>query len=345
MSGSSEGNDSAAEQMAGPDTGTETEVPDKKGKSPAAKWGAAGVLLFWAGAGGYCVASAFGHHPGQGNLEGVTRSAATAVAAPAAGRQSGAANTDGVGAARAIAAAKTYAARSYAKAVASVEVAEPPVQVLTAVGATAVGPLGPSDGDHPQLAEYVLDLHGGKSWISHWYASAHFGALKDGTGLLLDMGRVLTIRQVQLSLARAFSGWGADVEIRVGSSPNLENVTPAAVATDVGGLVSPRFRAPATGRYVQIWFTRLPRNSSGTYQEYVYGVSLHGSVPLPPATAPGTPGTASRGGHHVPGRQACHGSRSGRGGAHPGRGGHAGGGYRDHSAGGRPGDGGHGHQW
>jgi hypothetical protein len=345
VSGNGEGNDSTGEETSEPGTGTEN-AQGKKGKPPAARWGIAGVLLFYAGAGGYCIASAVGYHPAGAKPEGVTRSVTTALAPATAAQQRDVSTTDGVDVTRAIAAAKAYAARSYARAVASVEVAEPPVQVLTAVGAAAVGPQGPGDGDHPQLAQYVLDPRAEKSWISHWYASAHFGALKDGTGLLLDMGRTVTVRQVKLSLARSFSGGGADVEIRVGSMPNLENVAPAAVANDVGGLVSPRFRWPATGRYVQIWFTRLPRNSSGTYQEHVYGISLRGSAPLPPATAPGAPASvaARHDGHAVPGGRAFaagHGSHAGGGQAGGGEG-HDG--RDDHRAGGKSGRGGYGHR-
>ena len=262
----------------------------------AVKWGMAGLLLVYAGLGSYAVVSALG--TGSAHPKGVTRATARAPAGPATDGADGAASlgTD------AVAAAKSYAARAYALGLAAnpsvAESAAPPVEVLTAVSATAIGPLGASDGDHPQLAQYVLDPQSGMSWLTHWYASAHFGALKEGTGLLLDMGRVVTIRQVQLALAGGPGFGGADVEIRIGDTPDLANAKPVAVAEGVGGWVMPKLSSPTTGRYVQVWFTKLPLDSSGTYQEHVYGVTVHGSVPAP-STAATRPGHArhASGGH------------------------------------------------
>jgi len=37
-----------------------------------------------------------------------------------------------------------------------------------------------------------------------------------------------------------------------------------------------RLARPAHGRYVLIWFTRLPRNPGGTFQARVYNVRLTG---------------------------------------------------------------------
>jgi len=34
--------------------------------------------------------------------------------------------------------------------------------------------------------------------------------------------------------------------------------------------------SPARGSYVLVWFTRLPTDSSGTYQASVHGVTLQG---------------------------------------------------------------------
>jgi len=240
----------------------------------------AGLLLAYAGLGTYAVASALG--AGPSHPEGVTRSTATALAGSAANGAGGASSsgTD----AGAVAASKSYAARAYAEVAANPAVAEsgaPPVEVLTALSATAIGPLGASDGDHPQLAQYVLNPQSRTPWITQWYASAHFGRLKEGTGLLLDMGRVVTIRQVQLALAGGPGLRGADVEIRIGDTPDLAQTKPVAVADDVGGWVMPRLSSPATGRYVQIWFTKLPLDSTGTYQEHVYGVTVQGTVPAP----------------------------------------------------------------
>jgi hypothetical protein len=191
---------------------------------------------------------------------------------------------------------------------------------LTAVKATAVGPDGASDGDHPQLAPYVIDPHSATAWITHWYASAHFGNLKDGTGLLLDMGKPVTIKQVELALGGSPGFWGANLEIRIGDTPNLKGATPVAMVDGVGGWVSANLPHEVRGRYIQIWFTKLPLDSWGTFQEHVYGVTVRGSNAVPPASS-GAGSGSTHGSAHTPSRA----SHAGRHGGHSGHGGDLGG--------------------
>jgi hypothetical protein len=325
----------------------------------AAKWGMAGLLLVYAGLGSYCVASALGDMAWgttAANPGGITRSVAAAMTQTAGSSgtaAAGAQSSDSV-------VARSYAARAARRALAASAAASADsqapaqVEVLTAVSATAVGPDGASDGDHPQLAPYVIDPHSATAWITHWYASAHFGDLKDGTGLLLDMGKPVTIKQIELALAGSPGFWGANLEIRIGDTPNLANVTPVAMAEGVGGWVSAELPHAVQGRYIQIWFTKLPLDSWGTYQEHVYGVTVRGSTATPPAsshaatTTHTTSHTSRAGGHggfggghagHGRGGYAGHGGGRGHGGGYGG--GHGGGGDGGYGGyGGGPGDGG-----
>jgi hypothetical protein len=311
---------------------------DVRAASAATKWGMAGLLLAYAGLGSYCVVSALGQATGPDHPDGVTRSVARAPGTAAQSQAAAsAASGESAASSRAIVSGKAYAARVFARAQAA---AAPKVEMLTAVSATAIGPAGTS-GDHPQIAHLVLDRNSATAWVTHWYASAHFGNLKQGTGLVLDMGRMVTVRQVQLALGGSPGFWGADVQIRVGDSPESWNFAPAAVSTDVGGWVSPELPSPVTGRYVQIWFTKLPRDSWGTYQEHVYGVTVHGSVSDASATAASGSPASAHGAHHsgapFGGTRHHGGGASAAGGGHH-YGGHQGGGWHHgggHQHGGR----------
>ncbi|MGN6677512.1 MAG: helix-turn-helix domain-containing protein [Streptosporangiaceae bacterium] len=143
--------------------------------------------------------------------------------------------------------------------------------VLRPARVTAFGPGGVRDGDHPQLAHLVLRGHGG--WHSSWYASPHFGNLQSGTGLVLDMGHEVTVRAVRIVLG---NGQGANLEIRVGNVPTLSRLRPVARATGAARTVRMHAK-PRHGRYVLIWFTRLPADHAGTFQASVYNVTLLGS--------------------------------------------------------------------
>ena len=149
-----------------------------------------------------------------------------------------------------------------------------PVTSLHIASAEAFGPAGLADGDNPQAAQHAIS-HGSTSpWLSQWYATADFGNLKQGTGLLIDMGRQVTVTSMRIDLA----GYrGANLQVRVGdaaSSPSGMRI--AARAHDAGGTVRLRFSVPEHVRYLLIWFTQLPPNGAGQYQAAVYHVVVNG---------------------------------------------------------------------
>jgi putative peptidoglycan lipid II flippase len=146
-----------------------------------------------------------------------------------------------------------------------------PAQALTVASAAAFGPEGTSDGDNPEIASRVVD--GGGAWYSSWYATPQFGNLKSGTGILLDMGQAVTVSSVGLVLGDAA---GTDVEVRIGDTAVLGDMSTAASVSDVGGTVQVPLTSPASARYILIWFTRLPPNSQGTFQVSLYNATVDG---------------------------------------------------------------------
>jgi hypothetical protein len=146
------------------------------------------------------------------------------------------------------------------------------VQTLNPVSAAAFGADG-GQGDNPQLAHLAIDAHPATGWHSDWYTTARFGNLYPGTGLLLDMGRAVTITSVRISLGRVS---GAGLQLRVGARLALTGLPPAARANNAGGVVRLRLTSPARGRYVLLWFTRLPADPAGTFQTGVYSIRLEG---------------------------------------------------------------------
>jgi Helix-turn-helix domain len=147
----------------------------------------------------------------------------------------------------------------------------PPARVLTPVSAAAFGPGG---GDNPQLARRAIDGSHATAWRTDWYTTASFGNLYPGTGLLLDMGHPVTITGMQISLG---SAPGAALQIRVGGARGLGQRPPAARAAGAAGVLRLRFSRPAHGRYVLLWFTRLPADPAGTFQASVYNIKLTGA--------------------------------------------------------------------
>ena len=128
-------------------------------------------------------------------------------------------------------------------------------------------------GDDPQLAHLAIDHSRATAWTTDWYTSAHFGNLYSGTGLLIDMGRPVTVTSAQISLG---SAPGASFQLRVGSAPALAGLRPVARAFGASGVVHLGLSTPARGRYVLIWFTKLPLGPNGNFQASVSNVRLEG---------------------------------------------------------------------
>ena len=142
-------------------------------------------------------------------------------------------------------------------------------QVLTPASVAAFGPGG---GDGAPQAALAVSGNPATPWRTDWYTTPFFGSLYTGTGLLLDMGRTVTITSVRLSLGTP----GADLQLRAGSSPVLADLPRVASSSGAGGTVTLRPSTPAHARYLLIWFTKLPRDASGTYQASVYRITVTG---------------------------------------------------------------------
>jgi len=148
-----------------------------------------------------------------------------------------------------------------------------PAQPARSLAPVRVRSFGPHGGDNPQLAHRVLGGRHPAGWHSDWYASARFGNLYPGTGLLLTMGRTVTITGARIDLGNTT---GASLELRVGGKPALAHMPAVARASGVGGVLRLHLSRPARGRYILVWFTRLPADSSGTFQAHVHHISLQG---------------------------------------------------------------------
>jgi transcriptional regulator with XRE-family HTH domain len=145
--------------------------------------------------------------------------------------------------------------------------------VLAPVSVVAVGPDGTADGDNPQLASRAIDANPATAWTTNWYGMPRFATAQEGTGLLLDMGRPVTITGAGVTLGAVP---GADFQLRIGNTPSLADLYPVAVGTDASGAMGVRLTVPVTARYVLLWFTTLPPSGSGTYQASVYNISVLG---------------------------------------------------------------------
>lgn len=149
-------------------------------------------------------------------------------------------------------------------------------RLLTPVSAAAFGPAGIGSGDDPADAPLAIDGLAGTAWHTSYYASADFGGLESGSGLLIDLGKPMAISAVRLALGQPR---GARLELRVGDSPAPASLRPVAREAGAGGAVRLRLAVPVVARYALIWFTLLPLDPAGNYFASVYSVKIYGGLP------------------------------------------------------------------
>jgi hypothetical protein len=134
-----------------------------------------------------------------------------------------------------------------------------------AAGAIAGGdvfdPQGDGDPDNPDDVSLAFDGDTGTSWSTYEYrGSPAFGNLKDGVGLLLDLGSAQDLAAVTITSTAP----GASVEVRTGDSAAAELDGFTAVA---GGELESEtelaFDEPVSAQYVLVWITGLVPSEGG----------------------------------------------------------------------------------
>jgi hypothetical protein len=126
-------------------------------------------------------------------------------------------------------------------------------------------PPGGNGIENGEQARFAADGRKGTTWKTVTYATADFGKLKPGVGLVVDLGKAATVRQVKLRLL----GEGTGIEVRaaeasVDSAPaETASYLVAASKQDAGQGEILRFAFPTKTRFLLIWLVQLPRDPSG----------------------------------------------------------------------------------
>jgi serine/threonine protein kinase len=155
--------------------------------------------------------------------------------------------------------------------------------VLTPVSANSFDPLGSGGNENGDETKYAIDNNPSTFWHTDFYDdSPTFGNLKAGTGLILDMGRPVRLSQVVVQFGTVCC---AHVEIEIGNNNSsaastLATFTQVQSSTNAVGSTTFNVTSSATGRYVLIWITYLPKlaGSSNRYEALIYNVVVHGAA-------------------------------------------------------------------
>ena len=151
-------------------------------------------------------------------------------------------------------------------------------QVLKPIGAKGVS-------EPSTKAALAIDGSPATAWSTQYYlGNPKFGGLKNGSGLLLDMGKTVKLSSVTVTFG---STPGANVSIMIGNDGSADPASVSSFATVAqqdgvpGGTTTFDVHSSASGRYVLIWFTKLPPKAnggpSGSFGASIFNIIVKGS--------------------------------------------------------------------
>ena len=131
---------------------------------------------------------------------------------------------------------------------------------LTITGADVYDPLGDGDPDNADDVPLSFDGDPSTAWSTVTYrGSPAFGNLKDGIGIVYDLGSEQTLAGLGVSGTA-----GATVEVRVGDQAEGDLDSYDVVADgELGDTAELSFDEPVTTRYVLLWLTGLAPSDGG----------------------------------------------------------------------------------
>ncbi len=153
-------------------------------------------------------------------------------------------------------------------------------QLLTIAATSSFDPYPGSGDEHPELVPLAFDDDPATAWETYSYdGNSALGGLKDGVGLLLDLGRAQDVRSVTVGL----QGIGTTLELRAASPTATQAPAESAgqyrllgTATDAGMSATFELKKPAHTRFLLVWLTALPVEDSNSFRGRVSEVKVFG---------------------------------------------------------------------
>lgn len=154
-----------------------------------------------------------------------------------------------------------------------------PVRVLPIQEVVDFDPQSEDGRENPESAPLAIDDDPMTGWTTAtYYNRADLGGLKDGVGLVLDLGTVRQVEQVWLQLG------GAPTDLSVLTAPSTISTTPTdlddlrelATMNGAGQDVSVALPGETRTRYVVVWLRSLPSVGDGQYRGDIRSITVRG---------------------------------------------------------------------
>jgi serine/threonine-protein kinase len=150
-----------------------------------------------------------------------------------------------------------------------------PAAPLQIVGAQAYDPFGSPPIENDDHASRAIDGNDQTAWeTEHYKRSPNFGGLKQGVGMVLELGSSQPARQLDLRLL--YGGSSIEVYGSDSAPSSFEEWTGhrLAIRPDAPQDATIDFAGDASYRYYLVWFTRLPAAPGGDFQDGIAEATL-----------------------------------------------------------------------
>jgi len=136
-------------------------------------------------------------------------------------------------------------------------------------GIQALDPQGDGN-ENGSSAPLAIDDDKSTTWRSDRYQSSSFGGLKKGLGLYLTLGEG-SVHSVVIEMP---GSTGGTVELRTAPGPGLDSSVVVSTATGQDGKIVITPTQPLAVPQLLLWFTDLPRQSSGEFRLVVSEITV-----------------------------------------------------------------------
>ncbi|MGL5808811.1 MAG: hypothetical protein ACRCYQ_02565 [Nocardioides sp.] len=149
---------------------------------------------------------------------------------------------------------------------------------LDLAGVADFDPEGDPPSEQPDLVDLTFDGDPETDWRTSGY-NQNFGpgGIKDGVGLIVDLGAERLVSSAAVDLR----GGPATVQLSVSATPPkaVGDLRPIDSYEVVDDKLRVTFPEPVEGRYLTIWFTRLPKDDDSRFRGRVAEITVRGSEP------------------------------------------------------------------
>jgi serine/threonine protein kinase len=145
-------------------------------------------------------------------------------------------------------------------------------EVIAPVKAEDFDPQGDPPEEYPELVKFVLDGDPSTTWHTSTYDQQFGpGGLKDGVGILLDLGESQAVGSVDVGLVGAPTG--LELFVTETKPSDVTGLTAAAATTASGQGATLTPTEAVSGRYVLVWLTSLPH--PGGFRGRISDIVVH----------------------------------------------------------------------